>query len=175
MHDDLVDAVNWTVEQGYADPKELAIYGGSYGGYATLVGATFAPELFKCAISVAGPNNLVTLLKSFPPYWSTRMARWYARVGHPEKDVDFLKSRSPLFKVNQIKIPVMIVQGANDPRVTQEEVDQFVEAMRKRNLDYEYLLFPDEGHGLRKPENREKFYSAAEKFLSKYLGGRIEK
>jgi len=103
------------------------------------------------------------------------MARWYARVGHPEKDVDFLKSRSPLFKVNQIKIPVMIVQGANDPRVTQEEVDQFVEAMRKRNLDYEYLLFSDEGHGLRKPENREKFYSAAEKFLLKYLGGRIER
>ena len=175
MHNDLVDSVNWAVEQGYADPEKLAIYGGSYGGYATLVGATFTPELFKCAISVAGPNNLVTLLESFPSYWSTRMARWYARVGHPEKDLDFLKSRSPLFKVNQIKIPVMIVHGANDARVTKEEIDQFVEAMRKRNLDYEYLLFPDEGHGLRKPENREKFYSAAEKFLSKYLGGRIEK
>jgi dipeptidyl aminopeptidase/acylaminoacyl peptidase len=175
MHDDLVDAVNWAVAQGYADPKKLAIYGGSYGGYATLVGAAFTPDLFRCAISVAGPNNLITLLKSFPSYWSTRMARWYARVGHPEKDVDFLKSRSPLFKVNQIKIPVMIVQGANDPRVTQEEVDQFVEAMRKQNLDYEYLLFPDEGHGLRKPENREKFYSAAEKFLAKHLGGRIER
>lgn len=175
MHDDLVDAVNWAVEQGYADPKKLAIYGGSYGEYATLVAATFTPDLFRCAISFVGPNNLITLLKSFPSYWSTRMARWYKRVGHPEKDVDFLKSRSPLFKVNQIKIPVMIVQGANDPRVTLEEVDQFVEAMRKRNLDYEYLLFPDEGHGLRKPENREKFYSAAEKFLAKYLGGRIEK
>jgi dipeptidyl aminopeptidase/acylaminoacyl peptidase len=175
MHDDLVDAVNWAVEQGYADPKKLAIYGGSYGGYASLVGATFTPDLFKCAISVVGPNNLITLLKSFPSYWSTRMARWYARVGHPEKDADFLKSRSPLFKVNQIKIPVMIVQGANDVRVTREEVDQFIEAMRKQNLDYEYLLFPDEGHGLRKPENREKFYSAAEKFLAKHLGGRIEK
>jgi dipeptidyl aminopeptidase/acylaminoacyl peptidase len=175
IHDDLVDAVNWAVRQGYADPKKLAIYGGSYGGYATLVGAAFTPELFKCAISVAGPNNLVTLLNSFPSYWSTRMARWYARVGHPEKDGDFLKSRSPLFKVNQIEIPVMLVQGANDPRVTQEEVDQFVEAMRKQKLDYEYLLFPDEGHNIRKPENREKFYSAAEKFLAKHLGGRIEK
>jgi len=103
------------------------------------------------------------------------MARWYARVGHPEKDSDFLKSRSPLFKVNQIKIPVMIVQGANDPRVTQEETAQFVETMRKQNLACEYLLFPDEGHGLRKPANREKFYSAAEEFLAKHLGGRIEK
>lgn len=175
MHDDLVDAVNWAVGQGYADPKKLAIYGVSYGGYASLVGAAFTPEVFKCAISVVGPNNLITLLKSFPSYWSTRMARWYARVGHPDKDADFLKSRSPLFRVNQIKIPVMVVQGANDPRVTQEEADQFVEAMRKQNLDCEYLLFPDEGHGIRKPENREKFYSAAEKFLAKHLGGRIER
>ncbi|MFL5627027.1 MAG: S9 family peptidase [Ktedonobacteraceae bacterium] len=174
MHDDLVDAVHWAIAQGIADPQKIAIYGGSYGGYAALVGATFTPDLFCCAVDVVGPSNLITLLRSFPPYWSTFMASFYKRVGNPDTDEEFLKSRSPLFKVDQIKIPMLIAQGANDPRVKQAESEQIVEAMKKRDIDYEYMLFPDEGHGFAKPENRLKFYAAAEKFLAKHLGGRFE-
>jgi len=174
MHDDLVDAVNWAVRQGYADPKKIAIYGGSYGGYAALVGATFTPDLFRCAVDVVGPSNLITLIKTIPPYWSTFLATFYKRVGHPDAEEEFLKSRSPLFKVDQIKIPILIAQGANDPRVKRSESEQIVEAMKRKGIDYEYLLFPDEGHGFAKPENRLKFYAAAEKFLAKHLGGRFE-
>jgi dipeptidyl aminopeptidase/acylaminoacyl peptidase len=174
MHDDLVDAVHWAVEQGFADPKKVAIYGGSYGGYAALVGATFTPDLFRCAIDVVGPSNLITLIKTIPPYWSTFLATFYKRVGNPETEEEFLKSRSPLFKVDQIKIPILIAQGANDPRVKQSESEQIVAAMKSKGIDYEYLLFPDEGHGFAKPENRIKFYAAAEKFLARHLGGRFE-
>jgi len=174
MHDDLVDAVAWTVSQGIADPKKVAIYGGSYGGYAALVGATLTPDLFCCAVDIVGPSNLITLIRSIPPYWSTFLASFYRRVGNPDTEEEFLKSRSPLFKVDQIKIPILIAQGANDPRVKQAESEQIVEAMRSRGIDYEYMLFPDEGHGFAKPENRLRFYAAAEKFLAKYLGGRYE-
>jgi dipeptidyl aminopeptidase/acylaminoacyl peptidase len=174
MHDDLVDAANWAVEQGIADPKRIAIYGGSYGGYAALVGATFTPDLFCCAVDIVGPSNLVTMIKNIPPYWFTLQAIEYKRVGNPDTEEEFLKSRSPLFKVDQIKIPILIAHGANDPRVKQSEADQIVEAMKKKGIPYEYLLFPDEGHGFAKPENRIKFYAAAEKFLAKHLGGRYE-
>jgi dipeptidyl aminopeptidase/acylaminoacyl peptidase len=174
MHDDLVDAVNWAVAQGYADPERVAIYGGSYGGYAALVGATFTPDLFKCAVDIVGPSNLITLIKSIPPYWATFLSVFHRRVGNPDTEEEFLKSRSPLFKVDNIKIPVLIAQGANDPRVKQAESEQIVEAMRNKNLPYEYMLFPDEGHGFAKPENRFQFYAAAEKFLAKHLGGRSE-
>jgi dipeptidyl aminopeptidase/acylaminoacyl peptidase len=174
MHDDLVDAVEWVVSQGIADPKKVAIYGGSYGGYAALVGATLTPDLFCCAVDIVGPSNLITLIRSIPPYWSTFLASFYRRVGNPDTEEEFLKSRSPLFKVDQIKIPILIAQGANDPRVKQAESEQIVEAMKSRGIDYEYMLFPDEGHGFAKPENRLKFYAAAEKFLAKYLGGRYE-
>ncbi len=174
MHDDLVDAVNWAVERGIADPKRIAIYGGSYGGYAALVGATFTPDLFCCAVDIVGPSNLVTMIKNIPPYWFTLQAMEYKRVGNPDTEEEFLKSRSPLFKVDQIKIPILIAHGANDPRVKQSEADQIVEAMKKKGIPYEYLLFPDEGHGFAKPENRIKFYAAAEKFLAKHLGGRYE-
>jgi len=169
MHDDLVDAVNWAVEQGVADPKRVAIYGGSYGGYAALVGATFTPDLFKCAIDIVGPSNLITLLKSVPPYWKIFLERMYKRVGHPEKEEEFLKSRSPLFKADKIKIPVMVVQGANDPRVKQAEAEQIVQAMKKNGVDYEYLLFEAEGHGIRKEANRMKCYAVLEKFLKKHM------
>ena len=174
MHNDLVDAVDWAIEQRIADPEKVAIYGGSYGGYAALVGATFTPDVFRCAVDIVGPSNLITLIKSIPPYWSTYLATFHKRVGDPETEEEFLKSRSPLFKVDQIRIPILIAQGANDPRVKQAESEQIVEAMKKKGLAYEYILFPDEGHGFAKPENRLKFYEAAEKFLAKHLGGRYE-
>ena len=174
MHDDLVDAVNWAVKQGIADPKKIAIYGGSYGGYAALVGATFTPDLFCCAVDIVGPSNLVTWITSIPPYWSTMLDILYKRIGNPETEEEFLKSRSPLFKADQIKIPMLIAQGANDPRVPQAESEQITEALKANNIEYKYILFPDEGHGFARPENRLKFYAAAEKFLAKYLGGRYE-
>jgi dipeptidyl aminopeptidase/acylaminoacyl peptidase len=174
MHNDLVDGVNWAIQQGIANPKRIAIYGGSYGGYAALVGATFTPDLFCCAVDIVGPSNLLTLIKTIPPYWSTFLATFHKRVGNPDTEEEFLKSRSPLFKVDQIKIPMLIAQGANDPRVKQAESEQIVEAMKSKGISYEYMLFPDEGHGFAKPENRLKFYAAAEKFLARYLGGRYE-
>jgi dipeptidyl aminopeptidase/acylaminoacyl peptidase len=175
MHDDLVDAVDWAIEKGIADPKKIAIYGGSYGGYAALVGATFTPDVFCCAVDIVGPSNLITFIKTAPPYWSTLIATFHKRVGNPDTEEEFLKSRSPLFKVDQIKIPILIAQGANDPRVKQSESEQIVEAMKKKGIEYEYMLFPDEGHGFAKPENRLEFYAAAERFLAKHLGGRYEK
>jgi dipeptidyl aminopeptidase/acylaminoacyl peptidase len=171
MHNDLIDAVNWAVEQGIADPKRVAIFGGSYGGYAALVGATFTPDVFACAVDIVGPSNLVTLLRSIPPYWEPIKKMFAVRVGDLEKEQDFLKSRSPLFKADQIKIPLLIAQGANDPRVKQAESEQIVEAIRRRGTPVEYMLFPDEGHGFARPQNRLKFYAAAEAFLAKYLGG----
>jgi dipeptidyl aminopeptidase/acylaminoacyl peptidase len=174
MHDDLIDAVHWAIDQRIAAPGKIAIYGGSYGGYAALVGATFTPDVFCCAVDIVGPSNLITLLKSIPPYWSARKAEFYKRIGNPETEAELLKSRSPLFKVDQIKIPVLIGQGANDPRVKQAESEQIVEAMKEKGLDFEYLVFPDEGHGFAKPENRLKFYAAADKFLAKHLGGRFQ-
>ncbi|HTI14946.1 MAG TPA: S9 family peptidase [Dictyobacter sp.] len=175
MHNDLVDSVQWAIEQGIANPSQIAIYGGSYGGYAALAGATFTPDLFCCAIDIVGPSNLITLIRTVPPYWSTFLSNLKRRVGDPDTEEEFLKSRSPLFHVDNIKIPMLIAQGANDPRVKQAESEQIVAAMKQKNLSYEYMLFPDEGHGFAKPENRIKFYAAAEKFLSTHLGGRYEK
>jgi len=174
MHDDLVDAVQWVIAQGVADPRRVAIYGGSYGGYAALAGATFTPDLFRCSVAIVGPSNLLTFINTIPPYWSTFLAMMHERVGHPEKDRAFLESRSPLFAVDRIKIPLLIAQGANDPRVKQAESEQIVAALRAKGIDHDYMLFPDEGHGFAKPENRLKFYAAAEKFLAKHLGGRRE-
>jgi len=174
MHNDLVDAVQWTIDKGIADPKKVAIFGGSYGGYAALVGATFTPDLFCCAVDIVGPSNLNTLIRTIPPYWSTFLATFHKRVGNPDTEEEFLNSRSPLFRVDQIKIPILIGQGANDPRVKEAESEQIVEAMKSKGIDYEYMLFPDEGHGFAKPENRLKFFAAAEKFLAKHLGGLYE-
>jgi len=169
MHNDLVDAVEWAVRMGYADPDRVAIYGASYGGYAALVGATFTPDLFCCAVDIVGPSNLVTLIRSIPPYWAPMLAMLHERVGNPDLEEEFLLSRSPLFKAHAIKIPLLIAQGANDPRVKQSESEQIVDALRERGLSFEYLLFPDEGHGFAKPENRLKFYETAEKFLAEHL------
>jgi len=174
MHDDLIDAVGYVVEQGWADRDRIAIYGGSYGGYAALVGAAFTPDVFRCAVDIVGPSNLQTLLETIPPYWAPVKAQLYKRVGNPETDKEFLWSRSPLSRARDIRIPLLIAQGANDPRVKQAESEQIVAALAEAGIDYEYMLFPDEGHGFAKPENRLKFYAAAERFLAKYLGGRFE-
>jgi dipeptidyl aminopeptidase/acylaminoacyl peptidase len=174
MHDDLVDAVAHIVGQGWADPKRVAIYGGSYGGYAALVGATFTPDLFCCAVDIVGPSSLKTLIETIPPYWAPLVSQFHRRVGNPAEDADFLWSRSPLSRVHDIRIPLLIAQGANDPRVKQAEAEQIVAALKEAGIDHEYLLFPDEGHGFAKPENRLKFYAAAERFLARHLGGRAE-
>ncbi len=174
MHDDLLDAVAYAVAQGWADPAKVAIYGGSYGGYAALVGAAFTPDVFCCAVDVVGPSNLQTLLETIPPYWAPMKMQLYKRVGNPETDQEFLWSRSPLSRARDIRIPLLIAQGANDPRVKQAESEQIVAALKEAGIEYEYMLFPDEGHGFAKPQNRLKFYAAAERFLARYLGGRFE-
>jgi dipeptidyl aminopeptidase/acylaminoacyl peptidase len=174
MHDDLVDAVAFATGQGWADPARVAIYGGSYGGYAALVGAAFTPELFRCAVDIVGPSNLKTLIETIPPYWAPMVSQFHRAVGDPAKDADFLWSRSPLSRADNISIPLLIAQGANDPRVKQAESEQIVAALKRAGIDHEYMLFPDEGHGFAKPENRLRFYTAAERFLAKHLGGRAE-
>ena len=174
MHDDLIDAVSYVTGQGWADPSRVAIYGGSYGGYAALVGAAFTPDVFRCAVDIVGPSNLKTLLETIPPYWAPMIAQLYRRVGNPETDAEFLWSRSPLSRARDIRIPLLIAQGANDPRVKQAESEQIVAALTEAGIEHEYLLFPDEGHGFAKPENRIRFYTAAERFLARYLGGRYE-
>jgi dipeptidyl aminopeptidase/acylaminoacyl peptidase len=174
MHDDLVDAVAFVVGQGWADPSRVAIYGGSYGGYAALVGAAFTPDVFSCAVDIVGPSNLKTLIETIPPYWTPMIAQLHKRVGNPETDAEFMWSRSPLSRARDIRIPLLIAQGANDPRVKQAESEQIVDALSAAGIDHEYMLFPDEGHGFAKPENRLKFYAAAERFLARHLGGRFE-
>lgn len=171
MHTDLLDGMKWAVEKEYADPEKVCIMGGSYGGYATLVGLTFTPGAFVCGVDIVGPSNLVTLLNSIPPYWETDRAMFRKRVGDAEKEKEFLESRSPLFKADQIRVPLLVGQGANDPRVKQRESDQIVAAMRKNGKPVTYIVFPDEGHGFARPENRLRFYAATEEFLAKYLGG----
>lgn len=174
MHTDLLDAVDWIVDQGYADRSKVAIYGGSYGGYAALAGAAFTPDVFACAVDIVGPSNLKTLIESIPPYWAPMIAQFHTRVGNPETEEAFMWERSPLSKAGDIRIPLLIAQGANDPRVKQAESEQIVAALKEKGIDHEYLLFPDEGHGFAKPENRLTFYAHAERFLAKHLGGRYE-
>ena len=174
MHHDLLDAKEWAVREGYADPARVSLYGGSYGGYATLVGLTFTPEVFACGVDIVGPSSIVTLIRSIPPYWAPLRSIFDKRVGNVDTEEDFLNSRSPLFKADQIQRPLLIAQGANDPRVKQAESDQIVAAMRRNQLPVTYLVFPDEGHGFARPENRLKFYAAAEQFLAEHLGGRKE-
>jgi dipeptidyl aminopeptidase/acylaminoacyl peptidase len=174
MHDDLIDGVNWLVSQGIADRDKIAIMGGSYGGYATLVGLTFTPEVFACGVDIVGPSNLITLMETIPPYWTPIMAMFQHRVGNLETETEFLKSRSPLFFVDKIQKPLLIGQGANDPRVKVSESEQIVNAMRQAGKSVEYVLYTDEGHGFARPENNLHFYAVAEEFLAKHLGGRFE-
>ncbi|RIQ32178.1 S9 family peptidase [Jiangella rhizosphaerae] len=174
MHTDLLDAVDHLAGQRLIDRDRVGIYGGSYGGYAALAGAAFTPDVFRCAVDIVGPSNLLTLLASVPEYWKPQIALMHNRVGNPETERDMLWERSPLSKVDQITIPVLVAQGKNDPRVKIAEAEQIVAALEEKGLDHEYLLFEDEGHGLARPENRERFYAAAERFLATHLGGRVQ-
>ncbi|MXZ09073.1 MAG: S9 family peptidase [Gemmatimonadetes bacterium] len=176
MHDDLIDAVNWAVREKITQRDQVAIMGGSYGGYATLVGLTFTPETFVCGVDIVGPSNLVTLLQNVPPYWVPILPMMKDRVGDwtTEEGQQSLLAKSPLARVDQIQRPLLIGQGANDPRVKQVESDQIVEAMKQKNIPVTYVLYPDEGHGFARPENRLSFYAVAEAFLSEHLGGQFE-
>jgi dipeptidyl aminopeptidase/acylaminoacyl peptidase len=176
MHDDLLDAVDWAVKQGIADPKKVAIMGGSYGGYATLAGLTFTPETFACGVDIVGPSNLVTLLSTVPPYWESFRKQLIQRMGDPdtEEGRKWLKERSPLTHADRIVKPLLIGQGANDPRVKQAESDQIVAAMQAKNIPVTYVLFPDEGHGFARPENNIAFMAITENFLANCIGGRAE-
>ena len=175
-HDDLVDATGWAVAQKIADPKKIAIMGGSYGGYATLVGMTFTPELFACGVDIVGPSNLVTFMNTLPPYWQPQVDLFVLRIGdhHTDQGREFLRERSPLTYVDKIKRPLLIGQGANDPRVNQAESDQIVKAMQAKNIPVTYVLFPDEGHGFGRPVNNLAFNAITEAFLAGHLGGRCE-
>lgn len=176
MHDDLLDAMDWAVAQKIADPKKVGIMGGSYGGYATLVGLTFTPETFACGVDIVGPSNLNTLLSTIPAYWKPAMSQFSTRVGDPatEDGKKFLDERSPLSHVEKIKRPLLIGQGKNDPRVKESEADQIVGAMQKKKIPVTYVLYPDEGHGFQRPENNKSFNAVTESFLSLHLGGRAE-
>ncbi|NUQ35078.1 MAG: S9 family peptidase [Planctomycetaceae bacterium] len=176
MHDDLIDAVDWAVKNGIADKDKVAIMGGSYGGYATLVGLTKTPDVFACGVDIVGPSNLITLLQNIPEYWQPMMpmmARMLADPRTPEGQA-FLRDRSPLTHVEKIRRPLLIGQGANDPRVTQVEADQIVDAMKKHKIPVTYVLYPDEGHGFQRPPNTISFFAIVEAFLAEHLGGRYE-
>lgn len=176
MHDDLIDAVDWAVAQGIAQKDKVAIMGGSYGGYATLAGLTFTPEVFACGVDIVGPSNLETLLATIPPYWAPMVKQFHERMGNPNtpEGLQLLKDRSPLYKADKIVRPLLIGQGANDPRVKQSESDQIVAAMEKHKIPVTYVVFPDEGHGFARPENNIAFTAITEAFLATELGGRAE-
>jgi len=174
MQDDLIDGVNWAIEKGIADPARICIMGFSYGGFASLVGVTSTPDVFKCGVSQSGISNLITWMNTTPPYWAALKSLMEKRIGSVESQEEFLRLRSPLFMADRIKVPLLVSHGVKDPRVKQKESEQIVEAVRNNGMDVEYLLFPDESHGLRKPENRLAFYAAAEAFLAQHLGGRAE-
>jgi dipeptidyl aminopeptidase/acylaminoacyl peptidase len=176
MHNDLLDAVDWAVKEGIADKNFIAIMGGSYGGYATLAGLTFTPDVFACGVDIVGPSNIITLLETIPPYWTPMLEMLTSRMGdhRTEEGREFLKSRSPLTHAERIRKPLLIGQGANDPRVKQAESDQIVQAMQAKNIPVTYVLYPDEGHGFARPENNMSFSAVAEAFLAGILEGRFE-
>jgi dipeptidyl aminopeptidase/acylaminoacyl peptidase len=173
MHDDLLDAVAWAAQQGVTARDSVCIMGGSYGGYATLAGLTMTPDVFRCGVDLVGPSNLMTLLATIPPYWLPGVALFHARMGNPEtpEGKALLIAASPLTHTADIKRPLLIGQGANDPRVKQAESEQIVAAMKAHHLPVSYIVFPDEGHGFARPENNIAFFGAAEAFLSAHLGG----
>ena len=176
MHDDLLDAAKWAVDQGIADPKRIAVFGGSYGGYAALAAATMTPDVFACNVDIVGPSNLKTLIASVPPYWKPMRAMFDVRIGNVDdpKDAELIQKASPLFRADKITKPLLIGQGANDPRVNVKESEQIVEAIERNKGSVTYVLYPDEGHGFARPENRIDFNARAEKFLGACLGGRVE-
>lgn len=169
MQNDITDGVQWLIDQGIANPSKVAIYGGSYGGYATLAGVTFTPNLYCCAVDYVGVSNLFTFLETIPPYWKPYLDMMYEMVGHPEKDKEAMTAASPVFHVDKIKTPLFIVQGAKDPRVNIDESDQVVKALRARGVEVPYMVKANEGHGFRNQENKFEFYKAMCGFLSQYL------
>ncbi|WP_235903632.1 alpha/beta hydrolase family protein [Pontixanthobacter luteolus] len=176
MHDDLIDAVDWAIDNGVTRADQVAIMGGSYGGYATLAGLTFTPDKFACGVDIVGPSNLETLLETIPPYWEPLIAQFHERMGNPNtpEGLAMLKERSPLYSADKIVKPLLIGQGANDPRVKQAESDQIVGAMKEHGIPVTYVLYPDEGHGFAKPNNNIAFNAVTENFLATCLGGRAE-
>jgi len=176
MQHDITDGVKYLIEEGIADPERVGIYGGSYGGFATLAGLAFTPDLYAAGVSFVGPSNIITLIESVPPYWEPIIKMFHKRVGNPDdpEDYEMLKEQSPLFSADQIQVPLLVVQGANDPRVKKHESDQIVVAMRDLGREVEYIVAPDEGHGFRRPENRISFYVAMEEFFAQHLGGRYQ-
>ena len=169
MQDDITDGVNWLIEQGIADAKRIAIYGGSYGGYAVLAGLTLTPTLYACGIDYVGVSNLFTFMNTIPPYWRPMLEMMYEQVGHPETDKEQLEATSPALHADKICVPLFIAQGANDPRVNKAESDQMVDALRQRGVEVEYMVKDDEGHGFHNQENRFDFYRAMESFLKQHL------
>ena len=176
MQTDLTDSVNWAVEHGVAQKDKVAIMGGSYGGYATLAGLTMTPDVYAAGVDIVGPSNIITLLETIPPYWAPAVKMFHTRVGDPNtaEGKQLLTEASPLTHVDQIKAPLLIGQGANDPRVKQSESDQIVKAMREKNIPVTYVLYPDEGHGFQRPPNRMSFFGVSEAFLAEHLGGRYQ-
>jgi dipeptidyl aminopeptidase/acylaminoacyl peptidase len=169
MQDDLTDGVQWLIKQGIADPRRVAIYGGSYGGYATLAGVTYTPDLYAAAVDYVGISNLFTFMKTIPPYWKPFLDQMHEMVGDPEKDKDLFTAMSPALNADKIKTPLFVAQGAQDPRVNKAESDQIVQSLRKRGVDVEYMVKDNEGHGFNNEENRFAFYEATEGFLAKHL------
>jgi len=174
MQDDLVDAVHWAVERGYADGDRVAIHGGSYGGYAALAAAAFTPRLFRCAVAAFAPSNLVAMLRNRPPYWEALASILTRRVGDPDADGERLRSVSPLLFAERIEAPVLLGHGANDPRLSQDDSPQLFAALERRGADAILVSYPDEGHGFVRPENRIDFFARVERFLAEHLGGRCE-
>lgn len=170
MQNDITDGVEWLVKQGIADPKRVAIYGGSYGGYATLAGITFTPDLYACGVDYVGVSNMFTFMNTVPPYWEPYKKMMYEMVGDPKADSLLMRDASPVFFVDRIKCPLFIAQGANDPRVNKAESDQVVEALKARGITVEYMVKDNEGHGFANEENRFDFYGAMEKFLDQHIG-----
>ena len=170
MQDDITDGVNWLIDEGIADSERIAIYGASYGGYATLAGLAFTPDLYACGVDYVGVSSLFTFMESMPPYWELYRSMMYEMVGHPEKDKELLASSSPLLHVDKIKVPLFIAQGANDPRVVKSESDQIVEALKSEGIEVPYMVKEDEGHGFYNQENQFDFYREMEKFLKKHIG-----
>jgi len=169
MQDDITDGVNWLIEEGIADKNKIAIYGASYGGYATLAGLAFTPDLYACGVDYVGVSNIFTLLETLPPYWELGRQMMYEMIGNPETEKELLKAASPLFHADKIKAPLFIAQGANDPRVKKSESDQIVEALKNRGIDVPYMVKDNEGHGFSNEENKFEFYEAMEKFLKQHL------
>lgn len=170
MQDDITDGVHWLIKKGIADPKRIAIYGASYGGYAVLAGLTFTPDLYACGVDYVGVSNLFTLFETLPAYWEQERQMMYEMVGDPQKEKELLRAASPVFHIDRIKAPLFIAQGANDPRVKKEHSDQIVEALRRKQIAVEYMIKDNEGHGFHNEENRFDFYRAMEKFLNRHIG-----